>query len=255
MVVSEGSHLEAFNLERGTRALLTTPAPGTALCVWNKDGSRVVYRRFNAPFSMSSDGNDQQGEVEGASVNDFPAAPGPDPDSILVTRIQPETAADVFLLSLSSAFTPRELVSTRAYEGGAQLSPDGHWLAYVSNESGQFEIHVRRFPELDREWQVSEGGGTQPRWSATGGEIYYRGVASFTAVPFDGRGEEPTIGKAQALFRDEYDPGTTITLANYDVTPEGRFLMLRREAQGSHLRIVLNWTEELKRVLAKSASP
>jgi hypothetical protein len=134
------------------------------------------------------------------------------------------------------------------------LSPDGRWLAYASNESGQFEIHVRRFPELDRQWQVSEGGGTQPRWSATGREIYYRGGPTLTAVPFDGRVEEPVMGKPQALFRDEYDLGLGATLANYDVTPEGRFLMLRRDAQGGHLRIILNWTEALKRELAKAAA-
>jgi hypothetical protein len=242
------------NLKRGTRAPLTTAAPGTGFCVWNRDGSRIVYRRFNSPFWMSADGSGQQGEVKGAVTIDYPSAPGPDPDSVLVTRVQPETAGDVFLLSLSRAFAPRPLLSSRAYEGGAQLSPDGRWLAYASNESGQFEIHVRRFPELDRQWQVSEGGGTQPRWSATGREIYYRGGPTLTAVPFDGRAEEPVMGKPQALFRDEYDLGLGATLANYDVTPEGRFLMLRRDAQGGHLRIILNWTEELKRKLVKAAA-
>jgi len=255
MVVSEFNHLAALNLERGTRASLTTAAPGTGWCVWNRDGSRIVYRRFNSPFWISADGTDQQGEVEGAGVTDFPTGPGPDPDSVLVTRVQPETTGDVFLLSLSGAFAPRPLLSsTRGTNGGAQLSPNGRWLAYVSRESGQFEIHVRRFPELDRLWQVSEGGGTQPRWSATGHEIYYRGSPSLRAVPFDGTAEEPVMGKPQALFRDEYDLGIAATLANYDVTPEGRFLMLRRDSQGGHLHIILNWTEELKRELAKAAA-
>jgi hypothetical protein len=62
------------------------------------------------------------------------------------------------------------------------------------------------------------------------------------------------MGKPQALFRDEYDLGTGTTIANYDVTPEGRFLMLRRDAQGGHLRIILHWTEELKRKLVKAAA-
>jgi Tol biopolymer transport system component len=253
MVGSDFNHLEALNMERGTRAPLTTATPGTGFCVWNRDGSRIVYRRFNSPLWMSADGSGQEGEVKGGLTNDFPSGPGPDPDSVLVTRLQPETSSDVFLLSLSGAFAPRPLLSSRAYEGGAQLSPDGRWLAYASNESGQFEIHVRRFPELDRQWQVSEGGGTQPRWSVTDREIYYRGGPTLTAVPFDGRAEEPVMGKPQALFRDEYDLGQGITIANYDVTPEGRFLMLRRDAQGGHLRIILNWTEELKRELAKAA--
>jgi hypothetical protein len=251
MVNRDGLHLEAWNLERGTLSRLTTAAPGTNFPVWTSDGSRIVYRRFNSPSWMSADGSGQQGDIAGALANDYPTAAGPDPDSVLVTRIQPETAGDVFLLSLSGALEPRSLISTRAYEGGAQLSPDGRWLTYASAESGQSEIQVRRYPALDRQWLVSEGGGFQPRWSASGREIYYRGGPTLTAVPFDGLGSEPVIGKPTALFKDEYDLGQGITIPNYDVTPDGRFLMLRRDAQGGHLRIVLNWTEQLKLILAR----
>ncbi len=172
-----------------------------------------------------------------------------------MNRTQPETSQDVFLLSLSGAFDPKPLLGTRAYEGGAQLSPDGRWLAYASNESGQFEIYVRPFPALDRLWQVSEGGGTQLRWSATGREVFYRGGPTLMAVSFDGRTSEPVMGKPQTLFRDEYDLGLGVTIPNYDVTPDGRFLMLRRDPSGGHLRIVLNWTEELKRLMAKPSAP
>jgi hypothetical protein len=75
-----------------------------------------------------------------------------------------------------------------------------------------------------------------------------------TAVSFDGKADEPVLGKPLGLFEDEYDLGNSTTIANYDVTPEGRFLMLRRVAQGGHLRIVLNWTEELKRIFAKGGA-
>ena len=255
MVESEFTHLEVLNQERGTRALATAAAAGTAFSVWNRDGSRIVYRRLPVPFWASADGSGQQGEVTGAVANDSPTAPGPDPDSVLVNRAQAETSSDVFLLSLKGAFEPRPLVSTRAFEGGAELSPDGRWLAFASNESGRFEIYVRRFPELDRQWQVSEGGGTQLRWSAAGREIYYRGDLNMMAVAFDGTAREPVMGKPRALFRDEYELGLGVTIANYDVTPDGRFLMLRRDPQAGHLRIVLNWTEELKRVLAKAGGP
>ncbi len=71
------------------------------------------------------------------------------------------------------------------------------------------------------------------------------------AVSFDGSGAEPVVSKPKALFKDEYDLGQGLTIANYDVTPDGRFIMLRRDAQGGNLRIVLNWTEELKQILAK----
>ena len=251
MVNRDGMQLEAWNLERGTLSRLTTPAPGTNFPVWTSDGSRIVYRRFNSPSWIAADGSGQQGEVAGALANDYPTAAGPDPDSVLVGRIQPDTAGDVYLLSLSGAFEPRSLIATRAYEGGAQLSSDARWLVYASAESGQSEILVRRYPALDRPWPVSEGGGFQPRWSVDGREIFYRGGPTLTAVSFDGSKSEPVIGKPTALFKDEYDVGQGITVANYDVTPDGRFLMLRRDAQGGHLRIALNWTEELKQILAK----
>jgi eukaryotic-like serine/threonine-protein kinase len=252
-VERDWAYIDALDLERGTRAQLAA-ARGLAWSIWNRDGSRIAFRRLRLPFWTSTDGSDQQHEVKGEVANDSPTAPGPDADSVLVTRRRPQTSQDVFLLSLSGAFAPRPLVSTSAFEGGAELSPDSRWLAYVSNESGPFEIYLRRFPDLDRQWQVSEGGGTQLRWSASGREIYYRNGTALMAARFDGSRPEPTMGKPLALFRDEYNLGLGNTIANYDVTPDGRFLMLRREAQGGHLRIVLNWTEELKQTLAKAAT-
>jgi serine/threonine-protein kinase len=248
----EGSLIGTWNLERRTREALTTAAPGTGWPVWTRDGSRIVYRRYSSLFWTSTDGSNMQGEVKETVSNDYPNAPGPNADSVLVTRIRAETSADVFLTSLSGSFSPRPLLESPAFEGGAQLSPDGRWLVYASTESGKFEIHVSRFPELDRKWLVSEGTGTHPRWSANGTEIYYRGPSMMTAVPFDGRGGEPLLGKPVWLFEDEYDLGNNTTTSNYDVTPGGQFMMIRRVAQGGYLRIVLNWTEELKRILAQA---
>jgi hypothetical protein len=153
-------------------------------------------------------------------------------------------------MSLNGAFASRPLVATPAYEGSPHLSPDGRWLLYQSNASGQPEIFVRRFPDGDRAWQISEGGGVQSRWSPNGREAYYRGGGRIIAVAFDGKGEEPSLGKPQGLFADVYDFGQGLSIRNYDVTLDGRFLMLRRTTEGGTLRVVLNWTEELKRTLA-----
>ena len=70
------------------------------------------------------------------------------------------------------------------------------------------------------------------------------------AVAVDSSGAEPSFGKPAALFADEYDFGQAISIANYDVTREGRFIMLRRGSQGSSLRVVIHWVEELKQILA-----
>ena len=107
-------------------------------------------------------------------------------------------------MSISGAFEPKPLIVTPAYDGGAQLSPDGHWLLYQSDASGRAEIYVRRYPALDRQWQVSEGGGVQARWSRNSREIYYRSGKHIVAVSLDASGAEPAFGKPTA-----FSPTTT----------------------------------------------
>jgi hypothetical protein len=153
-------------------------------------------------------------------------------------------------MSISGAFKPKPLIVTPGYDGGAQLSLDGRWLLYQSDTSGQSEIWVRRYPALDRQWQVSEGGGVQPQWGPNSRELYYRGGQRMVSVYLDGSGAEPVLGKATALFADDYDFGGGTSVANYDVTSDGRFIMIRRSGNGGKLRAVVNWTDELRRILA-----
>jgi len=250
LIEIEGSVIETLDLLRGTHARLTAAALGTSWATWTADGEGIVFRRFNVPVWVAADGSGKMGAVPGGLANDFPSSPGPDSDSIIATRIQPETAADIFLMSISGKFQPKPLLVTPAYEGGGQLSPDGRWLLYQSSESGQPEIYVRRFPAMDRQWQVSGGGGVHARWSSTSREIYYRSGQHMIAVAFDASGAEPAFGKPTPLFADEYDFGQGISIANYDVTRDGRFIMLRRGTHGSSLRVVIHWTEELNQILA-----
>ena len=183
-------------------------------------------------------------------MSDFPSSPGPDSDSFVALRVRPETSGDIFLMSISGAFEPKPLIVTPAYEGGAQLSPDGRWLLYQSDASGRPEIYVRRCPGLEQQWQVSDGGGIQPRWSRNNREIYYRSGRRMVAAALNASGAEPAFGKPVALFADDYDFGVASNNANYDVTADGRFIMIRRGVNGGKLNLVLNWTEELKQMLA-----
>jgi serine/threonine-protein kinase len=242
------------DLARGTRAVLAPAAVGTLFVTWTSDGTRLVFRRFHTPSWAAADGSGVMAPVPGGDVNTSPASAGPDPGTFIGIRLRPDTGGDIYLFSVEGAVAPKPLVATPAYEGSPHLSPDGRWLAYQSNESGQPEIYVRRYPELDRAWPVSEGGGVQVRWSPTGRELFYRGGGRVMAVAFDGSGREPELGRPRALFVDVYDFGQGLSIPNYDVTRDGRFLMLRRAAQGGRLRVVLNWTEELKRTLAASGA-
>ena len=251
MVEVQSLRLDAFDFERQTISRLTPEAPGTVFSLWNRDGTAIVFKRFNAPYWIATDGSGRGGPVPGGVTNDFLSGPGPDADSFLSARISAQNAADVFLLSISGKFAPKPLIATPAYEGGGQVSKDGRWLVYVTSESGRLETAVRRYPALDRKWPVSSGFGVQPRWRTDGREIYYRDGENMMAASFDGSKDVPIIGKPVVLFKDEYDLGQGVTNAGYDVTNDGGFILLRRDAKGAGLSLILNWTEELKEIIAR----
>jgi serine/threonine-protein kinase len=119
----------------------------------------------------------------------------------------------------------------------------------VSNESAQFQVYVRPFPGPDRKWQVSTDGGTHPRWNSNGREIFYRNenkmmVATVTPA------SELTFSQPRVLFDQHYAFGTAQTIPNYDVSPDGlNFVMVKDDAEAGRLNVMLNWFEELKRLV------
>ncbi len=120
------------------------------------------------------------------------------------------------------------------------ISPDGQWIAYQSNQSGRFEVYVRAFPGPSRNWPVSLGGGTNPVWSRSGRELFYRRDGAMMAVEIS---TTPTFatGRPQRLFEAPF-------LSSYDVARDGRFLMIKLEPEPLiQLILVQNWLEELKR--------
>ena len=247
-----GNVIEALDLARGTRARLTAATLSRPL---HHVERRRDTRRVPAVRRAVLGGRRRQRRLSGpcpdATVNDFPSSPGPDPDSFITLRITPETSGDVFLMSMSGAFEPKPLIVTPAYEGGAQLSPDGRWLLYQSDASGRAEIYVRRYPALDRQWQVSDGGGVQARWSRNNREIYYRSGGRIVAASPRRLRRRAGVRQTHALCSR-----TTTTSARAPASrtttsrADGRFIMIRRGANGGKLRVVVNWTEELKQILA-----
>jgi len=161
---------------------------------------------------------------------------------------------DIYLMTLDGVRKSEPLIHSPANELWAEVSPDGRWVAYDSDESGQFEVYVRPFPDAYQgsRWQVSAAGGRQPVWSRDGRELFYR---DFTGAMMDvpvaaGPGFSP--GRPLRLFE-----GTGYTGAGaqgsgrtYDVSPDGRrFLMVHSgELNTSPLVVVLNWFEELERL-------
>jgi len=142
------------------------------------------------------------------------------------------------------------LFQTPFAEGAAMFSPDGHWLAYSSTETGRSEVYVQSYPGSGGKLQISTEGGTEPLWNRNGRELFYRAGNRMMAVEITA---QPSFmaGKPKLLFEGQYEP-TLVSNANYDVSPDGqRFLMLkaseRQEAAPTQINVVLNWFEELKR--------
>ncbi len=143
------------------------------------------------------------------------------------------------------------LLATESRETAPSISPDGNWIAYASDETGQAEVYVQRFPGLGGRVPISTDGGQQPLWSPDGSELFYRGPRGMMAVPVD---TEPTFsaGDPEVLFEQQYlDLQTNRT---YDVAPDGRFLMIKAptddgSAPAEQIILVENWFEELKRLV------
>ena len=137
--------------------------------------------------------------------------------------------------------TPQPFVTTEFNERTGSFSPDGQWVAYVSDESGEDRVFLKPVPE-GRVVPVSTGPGTEPLWSRNGRELYYRDGSSMLFVPVDTESE--IVGTPEILFADTYEMAP-LGQPNYDVSSDGRFLMVRRSG-GPELRLVLNWFEEFE---------
>jgi serine/threonine-protein kinase len=152
---------------------------------------------------------------------------------------------------MSEPFAKRPVVETPGTEGmgGAAVSPDGRWLAYVTDSTGASEIWVRPFPGPGVAVRISPEGGVEPVWSRSGRELFYRLGGRLMAVPVQA-GSEFQFSKPTVLFDGQFEytrPGNQPP--SYDVAPDGRFLLLKPPVaiQSQPITVVVNWAEELER--------
>jgi serine/threonine protein kinase len=244
--VATAGDLWIQDIARATFTRLTSEQTvGNAFPVWTPDGTRVLFRTSTGMYSITGDGSGHLQAIDGAVSGDMPCAVAPDGDTLAFMRQNAQTSRDIYVLSLAGRFRPRPVVNTPVYDGGAQFSPDGHWMAYASDESGQMQVYVRPFPSPDRRWQVSTQGGTQPLWSRNGKEILYRVGNKMMVVDVSAE-LDLTLSHPRQLFEQRY-VFQNISIANYDLSLDGQqFLMVKDEAGSGRLNVVLNWHEELK---------
>jgi Tol biopolymer transport system component len=240
-----------YDVERGTRNRLTD-AGSLRAPAWTPDGARVTFMGpdDHTLYWRNADGS---GPVEPLRPGVVPATehlhPGdwsPDGSQLVVTRSEADINHDIWVIPLDGE--PWPVVATEQFDGSPVFSPDGRWLAYVSNESGRLEVYVKAFPGPGGRWVVSTNGGVGPAWSPDGRELFFRDQGGRTMMAASFAGEpEVRIGAPRRLFEGDYSPDEP-SCRHYDITPDGqRFLMIRAPEQRS-INIVVNWFEELKRL-------
>jgi serine/threonine-protein kinase len=241
-----------YDLARDTLARFTFGAAGV-VPVWTPDGKRIAF------YSPTKEGQirifwqlaDGSGGLEHLSNGNFDVPVSWSPDGQLLAFVTASGTPQIWVLRLSDR-KAQAFLQAQTLAGGPQFSPDGRWLAYVSDESGRREVYVQPYPGPGGKWLISNEGGTEPMWNRNGRELFYRSGDKMMAV---GITTQPgfAAGKPRQLFEGHY-VRSSYSVPTYDVSPDGqRFLMVKpvEQDQGAptQINVVLNWTEELKRLV------
>jgi DNA-binding winged helix-turn-helix (wHTH) protein/Tol biopolymer transport system component len=216
--------------------------------LWSPDGTRVAFTsRAGLDLHVRSSGEQARLEplISDQSVkvlNDWSARS----QAIIYTRHDPVTKLDLWHVPLAGG-AARPLLNGPFNEAHARISPDGRWLAYVSDETGTQEVYVRRYPDLDAPRRVSNGGGGQPQWRADQRELFYlspdRSLMAATVV--DTR--EVSFGAPRRLFRTSIAEGPSAARDSYAAMPDGQSFLIdaRRDASTKPITVMLDWTAGL----------
>ena len=241
-VASVTGDIWLYEIARGNMRRLTF-SPGLDVApIWMPDGAHVTFNGIrNGVMQILQTGVDDGGREEqvinAGAANAQARSWHPSGNWLAY-----DTGDDIYILSSTGDRQPAPLVATQFTESFPAFSPDGRWIAYQSNESGSFDIYVKRFPESGGKSQVSNAGGVRPKWSRDGRELFFRSGDRMMAVTIEPAATF-TAGSPRVLFEGRYAPG-------YDVAADGRFLMVREEqpADMAQLRFVLRWWHDLERL-------
>jgi serine/threonine-protein kinase len=228
--------------------------------VWSPDGARVAFRSWQAGgmtmWWMRSDRSESPERLDPAGTRQSPVSFSPDGKFLAFDQKDPETRDDAWVLPLDGNNRPRRVAQTPFGEGSTKFAPDGRWVAYSSDESGRPEVYVQAFPGPGPKVQISNGGGFDPVWRRSGGELYYRTQGKMMVVSVTTSPQFKASAPKQ-LWEGRYSQGSGsscgmpgVSSSNYDVSADGqRFLMVRDDdasAVATKIVVVLNWREQLK---------
>jgi eukaryotic-like serine/threonine-protein kinase len=237
-----------YDIARNTFTRLTTEGVNIRP-EWTPDGRHVVFISTRAGRSgiwrQPADGSGAAELLYQPEIEPFEAIVSPDMKWLLFrTAPGAKNSRDILAVQLSGDRTVVPVVTGPDSEIMPRLSPDGKWLAYQSNETGRPEIYVRPFPVSGARVQVSDNGGSEPIWGRSGRSLYYRGPVGEVIAVGVTTGSGFSIGTRSVVLTGDYLTDTSHP--NYDVAPDGRFLMMKRAGAESQTIVVHNWGSELR---------
>ncbi len=250
-----------YDVARATLSKLTTDAASDTRPLWTPDGQRIIFRSNRAGYPelfwrpADGTGSDQRLFARAKDLLDLRADGwSADGKQLLFTEVSSGVRGAIGQVAIDRPSDATMLLKNEFYNSSSTISPDGRWMAYESTLSGQYEIYVERYPELGDRQLISTGGGRIPRWSRNGRELLFSlDGRQMLAVPIQ-VGTTLIAGRPQVLFEIEMLPASGGSRP-YDMTPDGRFLIIRSaQAEGaggtvSNINVVQNWFEELKRLV------
>jgi serine/threonine protein kinase/Tol biopolymer transport system component len=248
-MASMNTDIWTYELQRDSAKRLTFDPAIDAAPIWSPDGSEFVFcsdrQLLFGLYVKDSNGAHDEKSIVHDEVPDFPSDWSRDGKYILYFRFTdlwftpfPELKSSLFLKAPSAL-------------RNAQFSPDGKWVAYASNESGKWEIYVTSFPDARGRWQVSSGGGEQPRWRGDGKELFFLSLdGKMMAAPVT-LGANFDVGTPVALFQSTpRQPVLVFDFFVYDVSRDGQRFLINtqvKQAESAPMSVVLNWTAKLEK--------
>jgi hypothetical protein len=174
----------------------------------------------------------------------------PDAANIVYHSAGETTGDDIWVLPMSGGSKPHAFLQTPFNEMQGKLSPDGHWMAYTSDESGMLEVYVRPFPAGAEKWAVSTNGGSEPKWRGDGKELFYLGAdRKLMSVPIVA-GATLEVGVPKALFETKVGSINPEYRSQYAVSKDGNRFLINTVSAGASsppITVVLNWTAGLNK--------
>jgi eukaryotic-like serine/threonine-protein kinase len=240
-------HVWVHDPRRGVTSRLTSHSDWELNPTWSPDSREILFASFGGGFlklvrkAVSSTGD---GEALTPPANDLlvPDAWGIGGRVVVFQRASMQTNHDLLALPLDGAREPQPLVVSAANKTGAQLSPDGRWFLYTSDESGRQEVYLRPFPSGAGQWQISSAGGSQPRWRGDGKEIFY--LSQDSKIMAVGVSLSPTVEAAAPTPLFAVRPARYFNRFDYDVSADGQRFLVNTRVEGAadpRITVEVSW--------------